>query len=339
MAAPVKNLVVGDVHATPDELEDCEALLQFVVKVAKEHDVNTVTFLGDQYDTWDVVNTKCIDFWQRWLCKLATVVDANVCLVGNHDQVSPTHQYPHAMLAHQVESYVISKPGTPPLPNCIAMPYFHDPVAFVSAVKELVAQNPQAHTLFCHQTFQGAKYDNGFFAKDAIQLDDVPESIRYVISGHIHTPQVIGKRCLYPGSPRWRTLSDANIDRSILLFEHTESSTRLVSRVPTGDVCRRIWYFQDYPDQPYDGLGAIAKDQIRIDVYGPNDKYVRERETELKAKYGARTRGFPDRQRRTEVSEAEGIETSFARFSDLFEPPRGTPRAILKTMIGERLGT
>jgi len=325
-------LLVGDVHATPDELEDCEKLLLLVQESSYKEDY--VIFMGDQYNTHDVVNTRCIEFWRRWFAKLQEYGTKVIALRGNHDQVNPTAPYPHSLLVHP-EIMVVDGPMLLPLPGCAAMPYFASNEEFVVEANKLHKQHPSIHTLFCHQTFQGASYENGFYAKDAVELSEV--TIPSLISGHIHTPQKIGK-ATYVGAPRWRTRSDANIDRFIYHVKSTDEKLEFGTSVPTSTVCRKLWSVHDKPDQPLEvGLYDRNKDKLYVDVFGPTEKYVRDRELTIKAEFGAVTRGFPIRTKRDAVSEIDGIEVAFSKFANRFRPPNGTPLSLLNSMLESRL--
>jgi predicted phosphodiesterase len=329
----MKNLLVGDVHATPEELPDCEALLGLVLDTVRKNRVDVVTFMGDQYNTHDVVNTRCIEFWQRWFGILKKEAEI-YALKGNHDQVNPIDPFPHAMLAHP-DILVVDKPTIMSIPGCAAIPYYSDSEKLIEATEKLVLDNPGLHTLFCHATLQGAKYENGFFAKDAADISRIP--FARIFSGHIHSPQKCGK-AIYVGAPRWRTRNDANIERHLWLLEHEERSIKLVNKTPTGQVCRRIFTHTDLPEAPIDPQGYTrGKDKLLVDVMGPTEKYVRTRESELRAMYGAETRGFPKKEQRTTVSEAVGIETSFESWFHQFKPQHGTSKDTLSKMVEERI--
>jgi hypothetical protein len=66
------------------------------------------------------------------------------------------------------------------------------------------------HEVVCHATFNGARYENGFYAKEALDPDAVPQ--KRIISGHIHTPASSarsGIRAVRAGRPsRTRTSSE-----------------------------------------------------------------------------------------------------------------------------------
>jgi Calcineurin-like phosphoesterase len=329
------NLVVGDVHCTPNELGDCEALLGLVRRVAVEEKVGAITFMGDQYHNHSIVDVRCLEFWKRWLVELGLLVDSIFMIVGNHDQVTPTCGFPHAMLAHPQAFIVDRLSGGPG--GYGFLPYYHDPKEFLEKANQLKSKFPEIHTLFCHQTISGAKYETGFYVKDAVECDQIP--FKWVISGHIHTPQTVGNKVCYVGSPRWRTLSDAGSNRYLWIFEHTPEGTKLKKKIPTDTVCRRIYRFIDSETEPAiisvpEELKALA--DIRVDVYG-SPEFVSKRTIELKAGYGARCRGFPERVRVSQVSEAEGVEVAFNQFVQKFNSPNKTPRELLLTAVQERL--
>jgi hypothetical protein len=93
------------------------------------------------------------------------------------------------------------------LPGILFVPYVHDPAEFV----QICQQYPEAKTVVCHQTFAGSYFENGFLTPDGVEPNLLPQE--QVISGHVHSPQRIGK-VWYPGAPRWRTVSDANTERA-----------------------------------------------------------------------------------------------------------------------------
>ncbi len=332
------NLVVGDPHVVDEELADCEALLQLVLETAESRKVDMVTLMGDQHNSHNNVSVKVIEFWARWFKRLPDTT----ALVGNHDMVSPTQQYPHAMLAYPyvrvIESPRLVLGGDGEWRSGFAaMPYYPDPVAFVEAARRLHAEHGD-FPLYCHQTFAGAVFENGWKPEGAVDARELPQ--RHIISGHIHTPQAVSGKVFYVGAPRWRTRADAGGDRALVLFEHSNTGTRLRERIDTGAVCSRIHCFSDSPDTPVDAeLETVdpAKDRVYVDVSGPAE-YVRAREAALKARYGVRTRGFPDRESAPMVSEAEGIEQGFAKFGAAFRPPHGTDTGRLLGEAGRRLG-
>lgn len=332
----MKNLVVGDPHAVATELEDCERLMVLVEKTAREQEVDCITILGDLYDTHNIVDVRVMEFWRRWFGSIQLPTRIRVVL-GNHDQVTPTQRFPHALLAH-TEDVVVCDGATMLTGSVAIIPYCHDVEEFVSLAEEL-SSKWSPHTLICHQTFDGSKYENGFPAKDGVPIERVPACYKTIVSGHIHTPQRVGSRVVYVGSPRWRNRNDVNVDRYLWVLEHTAEKTRPLARIPTGPHCRRLWAYDDRPDGPVDPVGYDrSKDKLWVDVYGPNEAYVRERVSEVVAKYGAVPRSFPEKSRRSVVTEAQGSAVAFKKFAEAFVPPNGTDKDSLMKMAESRLG-
>jgi DNA repair exonuclease SbcCD nuclease subunit len=341
------NLVVGDVHAVPEELEDCRALIGLVCETVKRHDVDLVTFTGDQHNNHDTMSTRVMAFWKESFDRIrAAGREPNVpwksykdwglqiaALVGNHDQANPRDRFPHAMLAYTNQVHVVDKPGLI-APNVVAMPFYHDPVEFLAAAEKLKEENPEAETLFCHQTFVGA--DGSFYAKDECSALAVP--FRTVLSGHIHTPQVVDKKVIYVGAPRWRAKDDAGKNRYIYVIEHGSGPRpKVIEKVATDTVCRRIWLFEDRPGAPapIDTVPNRQLAQIRVEVFGPA-AHVKLRCEELRAA-GCRARPVPDRTKTSTVSEAEGVDVAFNRYLGAFVPPFGTNLDVLRGMLERRL--
>lgn len=334
------NLVIGDVHVTPNELDDCEALFGLIEETIKEEQPSQITFMGDLYHNHSIVDVRCIEFWKRWLDRLGKIGGLDkkyFLLVGNHDQVSPTYGYPHALLSHYRDFHIVVDKPVVGNDGLAYLPYYHDPKEFIVKAQGLAASDPKVHTLFCHQTIIGAKFETGFYVKDAVDIGALP--FKHIISGHIHTPQTVGNKVLYVGSPRWRILSDAGANRYLWIFECTEERTELKKKIPTGTVCRRIYRYIDSEKERAiiavpEALRHLA--DIRVDVYGSSD-YIAKRTIELKAICGAKCRGFPERTKLSQVSDIEGIPIAFDRFSSKFESPNKTPLELLRTTVQERL--
>lgn len=344
-----KILIVGDVHATPQELDDCVALSALIHKTAAEEKCDLVIYLGDQHNTHDVVNTRVIDFWKDHFQYLLDKGISVLALVGNHDQLTPTIRSPHAMVSYKDQGstsamiavvdkvtcgFVASNaPESTKLINYLAVPYYADPEEFVTVVTEAKKLHPEVDVLFCHQTFVGAEQGLGFYSKDSVDPNDIP--FKLIISGHIHKPMKIGK-VWYPGAPRWRTLTDAEVEkRAIWLWEPGSSPKPIF----TNEVCTRIFKLEDSEGNPVDDKVAklnLKTSDLRITVSGTSD-YISKRIPELRVKYGARCQGLPIKGRLIRISESEGVDKAFYKFGEGFVPPNGTDKDFLLKEANGRL--
>src|SRR6185369_11497831 len=138
-----------------------------------------------------------LELWSKWL---ETKGKQKIWfLVGNHDRSHDTNITGNTLRYASPTVTVVDEPMT--LGNgLVFMPWYAKPQDFIKAAGNYT-------TLICHQTLQGAKYENGFPAADGVPAEMVPA--KTIISGHIHTPQMFGK-VWYPGAPRWRIATDAN---------------------------------------------------------------------------------------------------------------------------------
>lgn len=322
----MKTLLVGDPHVTVDELEDCNSLLILVVKTAKEQFCDRIVFLGDLHNNFAVTNVRVTAFWRQWFKKLATDFEV-FALVGNHDMLGNGQRSPHALVPYEDIVTVISEPVYYLNDKTLYLPYIADPNLFLT----YVGDHPDAERIICHQEFNGAAYDNGFFSPHGVDpnLMQVP-----VISGHIHTPQSLGN-VWYPGAPRWRTLSDAATKERYL---HTISDTGATSAHPTSPHVKRIWEITITPETAHIHPTFLLKDEYRIHVEGPAD-FVKERLAKL-AEYqepNKRVSSTITDSRVIHVKESDGIETAFQKYLETFMPKNATPAAKLIELAANRL--
>lgn len=323
----MRILFVGDPHAEPNDLADCRALAKLVLDLAEQRRVDLVVLAGDLYNTHAVIHAEVQYFWWEFFEEIRARDLAALALKGNHDAPGDLASKATALVAHVEQCVtVLHRPylGETGLVFC---PY--------TTGEQLVRWSAQAAgrpTLFCHQTFDGSVYENGFYAGDGVDPNLIKQ--KQIISGHIHTPQEFGK-VWYPGAPRWRTLADANVDRAVWVLEFADG--HLVNRTPydTGTVCRRIVSVEDTPDRPL-CLRPDPKDDYRVSLRGPRD-WIHGR---LGIYDGwAKVQALPtDARAEAVVKESDGVVAAFSKWLEAFVPAHGTDKGVLKKMAGDRLG-
>lgn len=330
----MKALVIGDVHAKVEDLEDCERLRVYVIDIVEKNRVRTVIFLGDQYDLHAIKHVEVERFWMTFFAQLREMGVEVFALVGNHDRPGNASVRSHAMQVH-TNIVVVDKP-TLADGGLLMLPYYHNPAELVAAAKA----HPDTGVAICHAAFQGGHYDNGapikadaFYGKDVANPDDFPQ--HFIVSGHIHAPANFGK-VWYPGSPRWQTMSDANISRAIWLVGFGEEAG-FEKPFPTDGVLRRTWDLVYTPEDRCEAeLALVAPiDKVRVSIRGPL-AFCEESKRLLQGK-GYRTPTFPTDRGVAKVSEAEGIPVAFDKHFDSYKPKFGTSKEVLRGMIRERL--
>lgn len=317
----MRILIVGDVHAKANDLDDCRALGSYIVSLAQEHKPDSVLFMGDQYDTHALVHVEVQRFWIDLFEELRAIPDLIVsALVGNHDMVgNGIETAANAMQAHYDRVAVLN--GLNRFGN----------LAYASYDADVTSPNLNGvKYLFCHHTFDGAKYENGFYAIGGIDPNKV--LAKYVISGHIHTPAEFSK-VRYVGSPRWLTVSDGSVaDRAVFLLD---TETDQLQTFLTNHIVRKIYRLDDSPEAPAELPETKPSDRVVVDVRGP-ETYVKERSLALKAA-GAQTRGFPYTESKQPIRESEGLNESWRKYCGMFVPRYDTPKEKLLGKAQEEL--
>lgn len=227
----MKILRVGDPHIMVSNLKDGQKLIDFVLETAKKEKANVIEFLGDLFHTHAILRVEVVDFWNKAFRDIEhSGIECRV-LVGNHDQ-------PGSREKEQIMNALNIFDKTPPEHNSSLgrriiinkpmviggigyIPYMSDREGFLQITHELYEKGA-TKLLVAHQTFTGATYENGFYAEDGIDPEIVAQEA--IISGHIHKQQQIGK-CWYQGTPKWDTMSDANEDKGIWIYEHNENGS------------------------------------------------------------------------------------------------------------------
>lgn len=327
-------LYVGDPHGRPEDLDDCEALVTLVEDVVTSQKVHRITFLGDQHHTHAIMHVEVLGFWRRSLQRLLEASPGTdiYFMLGNHDQPGDASSKAHALMAYEDMPGVVVVDRPILVEGVLHVPYMHSGEAFVETCTGFAGVARPPMTLVCHQTFNGAKYENGFFAKDGVDPERVPQ--KYIISGHIHDPQSFGK-VVYLGSPRWLTISDANKDRFLNIVTHDEDGVPVnIKPIPTESALRKIHHIVDSPESPADNVVFNPKHRYHVDVQGPSE-WVDSRRSKWTGKARVRTTRLDKRIAR--VRESEGIDAALLRFLASYNPPRGTDRATLEKLAHARI--
>lgn len=321
-------LFVGDPHVEPHSIQDAKNLMDMVLQKATEEKA-FVVLAGDLYHTHGVIDANVQLFWLDFFTKLADQNGYAYVLKGNHDAPGEDGTRASPLRAHAYQACVeVVIDGPHELDGILFCPY-----AKASQLVEWSEKYSHCKTLFCHQTFDGSTYENGFYAGDGIDANLIRQEM--IISGHIHSPQKFGK-VWYPGAPRWRTAADANVERAVWILDFDDDG-RLVdaSGIETAPYCRKIHVLEDTPENEV-LIKPNHKDDYRIVSRGPS-VWLAGR-APLFAGW-ARWRGVSTDARSVQVRESEGVGKAFGKWFDSFKPKNGTPHEVLREMVKERLGS
>ena len=211
----MKLLRVGDPHITVRNLDEAELLLEFILLVAHQNGVTTIEFLGDLMHTHAVLRVEVIDFWSRAFKRLSKDF-AVIALVGNHDQPGSKEKEQVMNGLNIFQSDAVRIIHTPAIIGNVGyIPYMSDKQAFLAAAQDLYKQGA-TKTLVAHQNFTVPLYN------DLIDPSLVPQE--QIITGHIHEKKQMGK-VFQVGTPKWDTLTDANEDKGIWVYNQNEDGS------------------------------------------------------------------------------------------------------------------
>jgi predicted phosphodiesterase len=295
-----KALIIGDYHATQNELEECSRLAEYVLDiVSKDRSIQKVIFLGDQYHSHANIHIKVLYFWMNFFKKLSESVEV-IALVGNHDRPGDGSAL-HSLLPHREDITVVDTETV--IGNVGFIAYHPDEPSFLKAYKAV----DLCPIVICHQSFQGSVYENGFKAVDGISIDKIKAK---VITGHIHKPQSY-MNVWYPGAPRWRSLSDANEERFLYLVNTKGGNVVVEKTYPTSVVCKPIKHvvFEEPGAPP---VLDTASNWV-VDIKG-TDKFIKENLVWLEGK--CRIRAYPTANTVAKIKESEGFAVSLGKYLD-----------------------
>ena len=267
----MKKIYMGDPHVKPNNLEESDKLMDFVVGCSMTGMVDELVILGDLYDTHNIVRLEVIKFWNKWFQMLSSQCFKpqkrfrTIVLVGNHD-ISGNYSDDFSALhtAMPLENEYFKIVSDPYLDGIYGyLPYIHSNEKFVEEANRLAEQG--AKVLVSHPNFEGAVYDNGTGVVGGISPDLLSNDYTQLIGGHIHTQMEYG--CVwYPGNSRWLTKSCANKEKGIWLVDHDDLTGKILKKifVSTESVCTpiRSYIWREGEEQPQ--LAAASKNHIEL---------------------------------------------------------------------------
>ncbi len=245
----MKILRVGDPHVKPNNLEESDDLIEFVLSMALKYEVDRVELLGDLHDTHDIVRLRVQKFWHKWFDIFSRQDFSTIVLVGNHD-LTGTYDDPYSSLnvfkyfpycfSHEGKSSGVKIVDESYLEGIYGyLPYIHDNEKFIKEANNLADQG--AKVLVSHPNFEGAVYDNGTPLQSGVDHNRLSPNFLHLIGGHIHTELELG-RIWYAGNPRWLTKSCANKKKGIWVVTHDDVTGQILSKefLSTEHVCTPI---------------------------------------------------------------------------------------------------
>ncbi len=288
----MRILRIGDPHIKWSNLEEAEKLFHFINDQILEIKPDRVEILGDLFHTHAVIRLEVLEFWNGWLDVLVAHEDVEfVVLIGNHDMTGSYHSHTSALgvFKHMARKHrnlkIVENPRTEGIYGYVS--YTHDRNTFYDIARGLASEG--AKILVCHQSFLTSKFESGTYDPDGFDPSQIPFDL--IISGHIHAHQKCiadGKTIIHPGTPKWDTLSDANQEKGIWLYEHDDVTGAILSErmIGTKHVVTKIVEIVWEEGKPLPAIESGVK--TTIELIG-SSAWVSEHKKALKGHYGLKS--------------------------------------------------
>lgn len=201
-------LAIGDIHFRTNHLKEGEELTAKCIETARIIQPTMIVLLGDILDTHEVARNGPYKMACSFIEQLAEIAETYV-LMGNHDLINgsqfltdnhffgPLKKWENVTIVDVPISVSFPSPIEDRPFDFIMCPYV-PPGRFIEALGTFDNDHDwkSATCIFAHQEFRGVVI--GSMASEV--GDDWDPSYPQVISGHIHTSQVVGNNIHYTGS-------------------------------------------------------------------------------------------------------------------------------------------
>jgi hypothetical protein len=221
-------LLVGDPHVQVQNLTESRVLNDFVISEARANGCHGVLCLGDLFHGFSVLHVSVVKEWARFVSEATHELFVRL-IAGNHDYAAQDggDSALDALALGGAEIVWNQSVGPIELNDCFYLPFIRDSKKF----EEFCRSIPPGRVLFCHQGFNGARFNSGFYDPNGADPACVAH-LSAVVSGHVHTRQSVAN-VLYMGSPRQGDFGDAGIDKNVFVIEAGLEGFRIIKEIPT----------------------------------------------------------------------------------------------------------
>lgn len=269
---PTRLLITGDIHLTTHPADEYRwEIFPWLLEQADKRGVGAIVILGDLTDKKDAHPARLVNRAHAALTRSPVPVWV---MMGNHDYDQDPDCPFFGFLANFIRKPTLVTIGDL---RCYFIPHVR------GMTPESVPSVPKCEFLFMHQTFQGAKAENGqrLEGLDPAEFDGLAKVA--TVSGDIHVPQEIGG-IVYAGAPHPVRFGDSFKPRVL----YWDGKDLISVRRPT--IRKAMLEIESLDDLVEAGLRS--GDQVKV-------------------RYRMHRRDFPERQQRLEevrvFCEHEGI--------------------------------
>lgn len=214
----MKIIIVGDLHLTAAAADSYRfGIFDWLQQKIIKHRPEAIVFLGDLTDRKDEHGAWLVNRIIENMVQLCRKVPSLLIVKGNHDYVDPTRPY-FGFLNHMGMNFVIEphihwwfEPDERGKRSTLFLPHVQSPKQWGA---DVLGDLPTYGDIFMHQTFDGARAENGKKMVGGFDRELIRPLSR-VWSGDVHVPQTLGALC-YVGAPYHIKFGDDYEPRVIL---------------------------------------------------------------------------------------------------------------------------
>ena len=272
----MRILISGDPHVKISTIETGKKFLVFLRETIVAVKPDATVVLGDLFDTHAVMRVEVLNAWVRFL-EDAHRLGEIYLMVGNHDKAGPSnHEHALVGLDRFERVHIVDRAAY--FRDVALLPYYHTEAEFKAAVETV---SPYSQFLCCHNTFDGAQYENGFYDPNGFSLETVAR-FKTVICGHVHKAQQLAN-VVYVGSPYDAGFQDAGEIKGLHLFDtETGEFKRIRAPLPHYQVLEFSSpdaFLENFEGQasgaPDDHYKAVVHgDRASISMMATDDRFV-----------------------------------------------------------------
>ena len=265
-------IVIGDPHFMTKNIPEVELFIDRIEKLAINRKPDFIVSLGDLLHTHERLNTLALNKAYEFIEKMRDIAPT-YSIVGNHDATSnqiylSDNHWMNGMKEWEnttvVDKIVCDKINGK---KFVFAPYVY-PGRFEEALNTLEGEKwNDADCIFAHQEFKGCKMG----AIISEEGDKWPLDYPDVVSGHIHSRQIIQDNIYYTGSAMQHAFGES--EKNIIAFlTFTEGEDGYHREEIDLDLPRKRIVYKDVKDM--DDYEVIeSRDKIKVTLSGSSEEF------------------------------------------------------------------
>ena len=262
-------LCIGDPHFQVTNIPEVDLFITRLIEVMSENLPDICVVLGDLLHTHERLHTTALNKAYEFIDRLRKLVPTYV-LVGNHDMLNnqvflnDNHwmnglkEWENVTIVDRVLSRVINSE------QFVFVPYV-PPGRFIEALNTCVEDWKDCDCIFAHQEFAGCKMG----AIVSIEGDKWPEDYPHVVSGHIHSRQIIQRNIYYTGASMQHAFGES--EKNIIAYLTVKDKEYERKEVDLELPRKKIVYMDVEDIDSYEPPNT--KDKLKVTLSGNYDQF------------------------------------------------------------------